>query len=122
MVDILGHGPSPKNWSYSKMTHNGLVHSRLDCIYRPSKGWTSGKVLPMATNWSDHRVIMATAYLRKPKIEKVSPAPRLPSVEALEKTRKFWLRVLTGWKALTNYGPVTLERWKSFKDEVLCAG
>jgi len=121
-VDMSGRGLLPKNWSYSKMTHNGLVHSHLDHIYRPSKGWTGGKVLPMATSWSDHRVIMATAYIKRLKVERVSLAPRLPSVEALEKTHKFWPRVLAGWEIMSGCGPVMLERWKSFKDKVLSTG
>ena len=76
----------------------------------------------MATNWSDHRVILASTYVKKPKVEKASPAPRLPSIETLEKTHKFWPRVLNGWEALSEHGLVTLERWKSFKDEVLNVG
>jgi len=122
MKDVAGRGPAPRDWSYSKMTHNGMVYSRLDRVYRPSLGWRSGKVLPMTTKWSDHRVVIATVYVTAPKVEKASPAPRLPSIEVLEKVHRFWPGVLRSWEELTGAGPVTLEMWSSFKEEVLRIG
>ena len=122
LCDVPGRGPAPKAWTYSKMTHNGMTYSRLDRIYRPSSCWESGGVLPIATKWSDHRVLIATIHVRKPKVEKAVPAPRLPAVEVLDKAKKFWPSVLSSWDLLTKNGPVTLEKWKAFKDRVLHTG
>jgi len=122
MKDVAGDNPTPSFWSYSKMTHHGQVYSRLDRVYRPSLGWSDGAVTPMATNWSDHRMIITTIHVRKPKIEKATPASRLPSMETLEKTQRFWPAVLLGWEAMTKGGPITLESWKIFKDLVLSTG
>jgi len=122
MRDVSGRGPAPRDWSYSKMTHNGIVYSRLDHIYRPTMGWRDGKVLLIATKWSDHRVIIATVYIKKPKVEKATPAPRLPNLEVLDKMKRFWPGVLQSWGEMTDSGPVTLEKWRSFKDEVLRIG
>ena len=49
-------------------------------------------------------------------------APRLPSIEVLDKAHRFWPSVLRDWEVLTGDGPVTLERWKVFKDSVLRTG
>jgi len=122
MRDMSGRGPSPKTWTYSKMTHNGMAYSRLDRIYRPSSCWESGTVMPIASGWSDHRILVALVHVTKPKIDRAVPAPRLPAVEVLGKTKKFWPGVLLDWGALTDSGPVTLEKWRVFKDNVLRAG
>jgi len=122
MKDALGRGPAPTAWTYSKATQNGVEYSWLDWIYQPSLGWGKSKVLPMATKWSDHRLLIATVYVKRPKIEKALPAPRLPNLEVLEKAHKFWPSMLTVWERLMDNGPVTLEKWKVFKDHVLQTG
>jgi len=76
----------------------------------------------MTTKWSDHRIVIATVYVKKPKVEKASPAPRLPSVEVLDKAHKFWPSILQAWEELTSHSPVTLEKWKVFKDSMLHLG
>jgi len=122
MRDVSGQGPAPRAWSYSKNTHNGVMYSHLDRIYRPTLGWSSGKVVPIDTNWSDHRIITAIVHVEKPRIEKAVPTPRLPGMEVLEKTREFWPKVLLSWDKMSGDGPVTLEKWKAFKDTVLDVG
>ena len=122
LVDTAGLDPAPPLWSYSKMTAHGQVYSRLDRVYRPKVGWSAGSVTPLDTGASDHRLIMVPVYPRRPKIEKAKPAPRLPSLEALNKTREFWPAVLRAWNVLTTNGPVTLERWAEFKKVTLEAG
>ena len=120
--DIAGEHPAPSHWSYNKKTHHGLVYSRLDRVYRPSLGWSSGTVTPMDTGKSDHRLIMATAHVRRPKVEKAVPAQRLPNMETLDATREFWPSILRSWDALTRGGPISLETWRIFKESVLTAG
>ena len=120
--DTAGRDPAPSLWTYSKRTHNGLVYSRLDRIYRPSQGWTSGSTVPMDTGKSDHRLLMAMVHVVCPKVEKAVPAPRLPSLEALDKTQDFWPSVLRDWEHMTRNAPITLESWKTFKDQVLQTG
>ena len=122
LVDTAGADPAPPLWSYSKTTAHGRVYSRLDRIYRPTRGWSAGKVTPLDTGASDHRLVMVPVYPRRPKIEKAKPAPRLPSPEALDKLKKFWPAVLLAWGVLTGHGPVTLERWAEFKKTVLDVG
>jgi len=122
MRDTAGEDPAPSLWLYSKKTHHRTVYSRLDRVYRPSLGWTSDTVTPMDTGRSDHRLIVVTVHLRRPKVEKAVPAPRLPSMEALDKTRKFWPNILQGWTSLLEGGAVSLETWKVFKDLVLATG
>jgi len=120
--DISGAGPAPSLWTYSKMTHHGRAYSRLDRIYRPSLGWSSGVVTPMDTSWSDHRLVLATAFVRHPKIQKAAPARRLPELDLLRKAKKFWPGILELWKSFTEDSPVTLESWAAFKERVLEAG
>jgi len=122
LVDTAGAGPAPPLWSYSKMTAHGRVYSRLDRVYRPAQGWSAGEVTPLDTGASDHRLIMTPVYPKRPKIEKAKSAPRLPSLEVLAKTKKFWPEVLSAWNVLTDQGPITLERWAEFKKVVLDAG
>jgi len=121
-VDTAGEDPAPPLWSYSKSTAHGRVYSRLDRIYRPTWGWSAGEVTPLDTGASDHRLVMVPVYPKRPVIEKAKPAPRLPSLEILNKTKKFWPAVMLAWDVLTNHGPVTLERWAEFKKIVLDAG
>jgi len=122
LVDTAGADPAPPLWSYSKATAHGWVYSRLDRIYRLTQGWSAGEVTPLDTGASDHRLVMVPVYPKRPKIEKAKPAPRLPGLEVLDKTRKFWLAVLVAWNVLTAHGPVTLEKWAEFKKVVLDAG
>jgi len=74
MQDASRDGPAPALWTYQKMTHHGRAYSQLDRIYKPSLGWAGGTVTPMDTSWSDHRLVIATAYVRQPKIQKAVPA------------------------------------------------
>jgi len=122
LTDTAGTDPVPPLWSYSKMTAHGRVYSRLDRIYRPMQGWSSGEVTPLDTGSSDHRLVIVPVYPKKPKIEKAKPAPRLPSLEVLSKTKKFWPAVLQAWSVLTTQGSVTLEKWAEFKKIVLDMG
>jgi len=122
LTDTAGRDPAPSLWSYSKMTAHGKAYSRLDRIYRPELGWSSGDVQPMDTGTSDHRLVVVPVYPRKPRIEKAKPAPRLPSLDVLEKAKNFWPIVLRAWDGLTGTGPVTLEKWTAFKRMVLERG
>jgi len=122
LTDTAGTDPTPPLWSYSKATAHGRVYSRLDRIYRPTQGWSAGEVTPLDTGASDHRMVVVPVYPIRPKIEKAKPVPRLPSLEVLDKTRKFWPEVLLAWDILTTRGPVTLERWAEFKKVVLDTG
>jgi len=120
--DMAGKDPAPSFWSYSKRTHHGQVYSRLDRVYRPSQGWSSDSVVPMDTGRSDHRLIAATVHVKRPKVEKAIPVPRLPNMEALDKSRGFWPAVLRNWRTLLEDAPVSLETWRVFKDQVLATG
>ena len=122
MADCAGDRPSLRQWSYSKMTANGRTFSRLDRIYRPSSGWSNLRPVPIATNWSDHRVITTTLMVLRPRVEKAIPAPRLPSVDVLDKSDRFWKQVVTMWRDATKAGPMRLERWMAFKGGVLAEG
>jgi len=122
LANTAGPDPAPPLWSYSKTTAHGRVYSRLDRIYRPTVGWSAGDVVPLDTGASDHRLVMVPVFPRKPKIERAKPAPRLPSLDALDKAKKFWPAVLSVWDILTSQGPITLERWAEFKKNVLDVG
>ena len=121
-TDTAGPDPAPPLWSYSKTTAHGRAYSRLDRIYRPVLGWSAGDVTPLDTGASDHRLVMVPVYPRRPRIEKATPAPRLPSLDVLDKARKFWPAVLLAWGILTTQGPITLERWADFKKTILDVG
>jgi len=120
--DTAGKDPAPSFWSYSKQTFHGQTYSRLDRIYRLSHGWLNDAVVPVDTGKSDHRLIMVKVHVRTPRIEKAVPAPRLPSLEVLDKSRDFWPTVLKCWGSMTEDTVISLERWKIFKDQVLVAG
>lgn len=122
MVDTAGPDPAPSLWSYSKMTAHGKTYSRLDRIYRPNGSWSAGEVIPIDTGSSDHRMMIAPVYLRKPKIEKAKPAPRLPSMDILGKATKFSPTILREWDDMTATGHITLEKWSAFKRKVLESG
>ena len=120
--DTAGEDPAPSFWSYSKRTSHGRVYSRLDRVYRPSRGWSSGIVVPVDTGKSDHRLIMVEVHVKTPRIEKAVPAPRLPSLEILDKSWNFWPTVLRCWDSQTKDTVISLEGWKVFKDQVLTNG
>jgi len=122
MEDCAGAGPSMRQWSYSGITTSGRTFSRIDRIYRPSVGWSCRKPVPVATEWSDHRMIVATLVVLRPQVEKAVPAPRLPSMDLLSKSRTFWRDVVTLWGEAADGPPMTLERWSAFKAGVLTAG
>jgi len=122
LQDTTGEDPAPSLWSYSKETSHGRIYSRLDRVYRPSLGWSSGGTTPIDTGLSDHRLITALVHVRRPKIEKAVPAPRLPEIEILGKTRNFWPKILQEWRTLSDDKPVTLGTWRVFKDVVLATG
>jgi len=121
-TDAAGDEASPRLWSWSGKTQDGMSYSRIDCIYVPTEGWSACKPIPVATNWSDHRMIMADITRLRPRVEKAVPAPRLPSLDLLARSRTFWPKVLASWSQSTAGGPMTLERWTAFKEDVLCAG
>jgi len=79
-------------------------------------------VIPMDTGWSDHRLITAVVHVNRPRIEKAILAPRLPDLETLDKSRKFWPAVLGSWCALSESAPISLETWRIFKSQALEAG
>jgi len=122
LTDTAGSGPVPSCWSYSKMTAHGKTYSRLDRIYRPTLGWSSGNTVPLDTGYSDHRMIVAPVFPRRPRIKKAKPAPRLPSLDVLDKANKFWPAMLQAWDGMTVQGPITLEKWTAFKADVLTFG
>jgi len=122
LTDTAGPDPAPHLWSYSKTTAHGRVYSRLDRVYRLMQGWSAGEVAPLDTGTSDHRLVMVPVYPKRPRIEKAKPAPRLPSLEVLDKAKKFWPAVLLAWDTLTAGGPITLERWAEFKSTILNRG
>jgi len=120
--DTAGRDPAPSFWSYSKRTSHGQSYSRLDRIYKPSHGWLNNTVVPIDTGKSDHRLIMVEVHMKTPRIEKAVPAPKLPSLDILDKSRDFWPAVLQFWGSLTGSAAISLETWKVFKDQTLAAG
>ena len=122
MEDCAGARPSMRQWSYSRMTASGRTFSRIDRIYRPSAGWSCRKPVPVATDWSDHRMVIATLMVLRPQVEKAVPAPRLPSLDVLSKSNTFWQSVVKIWGEATDGPPMTLEQWTTFKAGVLAAG
>jgi len=121
-ADAAGDRASPRLWSWSGTTQDGMSYSRIDRIYVPTEGWSACKPIPVDTNWSDHRMIMADITRLRPCVEKAVPAPRLPSLDLLTRSHTFWPKVLTSWSQSTEDGPMTLERWTAFKRDVLSAG
>jgi len=121
-TDAAGDEASPRLWSWSGATQDGMSHSRLDRVYVPVAGWSACRPIPVATNWSDHRVIIADVTRLRPRIERAVPAPRLPSLDLLTRSHTFWPKVLASWSRSTEEGPMTLEKWTSFKRDVLSTG
>jgi len=122
MEDCAGSGPSMRQWSFSRVTASGRTFSRIDRVYRPSEGWSCRKPVPVATAWSDHRMVVATLVVLRPQVEKAVPAPCLPSLDLLSKSRTFWQDVVALWDGAASGPPMTLERWTAFKAGVLAAG
>jgi len=122
MEDCAGAKPSMRQWSYSKIMASGRTFSRIDRVYRPSAGWSCRKPVPVATDWSDHRMVVATLVVLRPQVERAMPAPRLPSLDLLSKSRAFWPDVVKLWGEAVDGPPMTLERWTTFKAGVLAAG
>jgi len=122
MEDCAGNGPSMKRWTCSKMMASGRTFSRIDRIYQPTEGWSCHKPVPIATTWSDHRVVVAMLVVLWPRVERAVPARRLPSLDLLSKSRTFWPDVLALWDNMTTGPPVMLAQWVIFKEEVLKAG
>ena len=121
-TDAAGDEASPRQWSWSGRTQDGMSYSRIDRIYVPTEGWSACAPVPVATNWSDHRVITAELTRLQPRVEKAVPAPRLPSLDLLARSHVFWPKVLASWTQSTATGPMNLERWTDFKTEVLSVG
>jgi len=121
-TDAAGDEASPRLWSWSGATRDGMSYSRIDRVYVPIEGWSACRPIPVATNWSDHKVIIADVTRLRPRVEKAVPAPRLPSLDLLTRSQTFWPRVLASWSQSTAGGPMTLEKWSAFKTDVLSAG
>jgi len=123
MADVAGDGAHPRMWTYRKGRMEGETLSRLDRIYIPQTGWSGHSPRCLDTNWSDHRVVIATLVVDAPRVQLAIPARRLPSLETLDKCPEFWAGVLSAWKTLTSPpAVVTLETWVVFKKSVLELG
>jgi len=122
MVDSSGSASAPRLWTYSKMTASGKSFSRLDRVYMPDRGWTLSGSDVLSTNWSDHRVVVATVMVTTPKVQRAVPALRLPSLPLLDRSGTFWPSVLQEWGAMSSLPSVTLESWTAFKSSTLAAG
>ena len=120
--DVAGPGPRPRGWTYSRNTATGKVFSRLDRLYVPRDGWAAESSYVLSTNWSDHRVVVSDLIVTKPVVQVAAPAPRLPGLDGLSKSKTFWPAVLGAWGDIDRGGKATLERWTAFKDKVLQEG
>ena len=120
--DAAGCGPCPRGWTYSKNTARHKVFSRLDRVYIPHSGWAAEPPYVLSTTWSDHRVVIADIIVTNPAVQVAVPAPRLPDLDGLSKSKAFWPGVLVAWRDMTRDGRVTLERWSIFKESVLRTG
>ena len=120
--DVTGIGPRPRGWTYSRNAATGRVFSWLDRIYVPHEGWAAEPPYVLSTNWSDHRVVVSDLIVTKPVVQVAVPAPRLPDLDGLDKSRTFWPSVLAAWDDIVRDGKPTLERWTAFKETVLREG
>jgi len=120
--DVAGPGPRPRGWTYSQNTASGKTFSRLDRIYVPYDGWAAEPPYVLSTNWSDHRFVVSDLIVTEPVVQVAIPAPRLPSLDGLDKSKTFWPDVLAAWNDVGNAGRATLERWTAFKEAVLRTG
>jgi len=120
--DATGLGPCPRGWSYSKNTARHKVFSRLDWVYIPHNGWAAEPPSVLSTNWSDHRVVVSDLLVTDPTVQVAMPAPRLPDLDGLGKSKTFWPDVLVAWRDMAQGGGITLEKWSAFKKAVLRLG
>ena len=120
--DAAGPGPCPRGWTYSKNTAQHKAFSRLDRVYIPHDGWAAEPPYVLTTNWSDHRVVVSDLIVTNPAVQVAVPAPRLPDLDGLSKSKTFWPSVLVAWRSMAQGGKVTLERWSAFKETVLRVG
>jgi len=120
--DAAGCGPCPRGWTYSKNTARHRTFSRLDRVYIPHDGWAAEPPYVLSTNWSDHRVVISDLIVTDPTVQVAVPAPRLPDLDGLSKSKVFWPSILVAWRDMTRDGRVTLERWSAFKETVLREG
>jgi len=120
--DAAGLGPCPRGWSYSKNTVRHKVFSRLDRVYIPHSGWAAEPPYVLSTNWSDHRVVVSDLIVTDPTVQVAVPAPRLPDLDGLSKSKTFWPGVLVAWQDMARGSKITLERWSAFKETVLRIG
>jgi len=120
--DAAGRGPCPRGWTYSKNTARHKVFSRLDRVYIPHDGWAAEPPYVLSTTWSDHRVVITDIIVTNPAVQVAVPAPRLPDLDGLGKSKTFWPGILVAWRDMTRDGRVTLEKWSDFKDTVLRVG
>ena len=120
--DVAGSGPCPRGWTYSQVAVSYKVFSRLDRIYVPLDGWVAEPPYVLSTNWSDHRVVISELIVTKPAVQVARPAPRLPDLDGLDKSKTFWSDILTAWRDIERDGKATLERWSAFKETVLHKG
>jgi len=123
MEDVAGNGAHPRLWTYRKNRAEGETLSRLDRIYIPQTGWRGHSPWCLDTNWSDHRVTVATLVVDAPRVQMAIPARRLPPLETLDKCPEFWAGVLSAWRTLASPpAVVVLETWTAFKELVLDLG
>jgi len=120
--DVAGPGPRPRGWTYSQNTAGHRVFSRLDRIYVPHNGWAAEPPYVISTNWSDHRLVVSDLIVTKPVVQVAIPAPRLPNLDGLDRSKTFWPSVLTAWADVGRDGVTTLEEWMAFKRNVLRNG
>jgi len=120
--DVAGYGPHPRGWTYSQVAANYKIFSWLDRIYIPHDGWVAEPPYVLSTNWSDHRVVVSDLIVTKPAVQVARPAPRLPDLDGLDRSKTFWPDVLVAWRDIEREGKATLERWSTFKETVLRKG
>jgi len=120
--DAAGPGLRLRGWTYSRNVATCRVFSRLDRLYVPHDGWAAERPYVLSTSWSDHRVVVSDLIVTKPVVQVATPAPRLPNLDGLGKSKMFWPGVLAAWDDIGRNGRPTLERWTAFKGTVLREG
>jgi len=121
--DAAGDGAHPRLWTYRKRRADGETLSRLDRIYVPHVGWRGHSARCIDTNWSDHRVALATLVVETPRVQMANPIRRLPPLETLDKCPVFWEEVISAWRTMTApRAHIMLENWTTFKSSILEQG
>ena len=120
--DVAGLGPRPRGWTYSQNTATCRVFSWLDRLYVPRDGWAAEPPYILSTNWSDHRVVVSDLIVSKPVVQVATPAPRLPGLDRLDRSKTFWPDILAAWGSFEQGGKAMLEKWTVFKETVLREG